>query len=81
MPLLYSFNASCRRQILALIQGKAFMKHDYVRTLHMAKDKLVENRRNLAAALAKADGGNIGDMRDKFVSIQETIEAVDRAIK
>jgi hypothetical protein len=50
MPLLYSFNASCRRQILALIQGKAFMKHDYVRTLHMAKDKLVENRRNLAAA-------------------------------
>jgi hypothetical protein len=57
------------------------MAQDYVRTLGLAKDKLVENRRNLAAAIAKADGGNIGDMRDKFVSIQQTIEAIDRAIK
>jgi hypothetical protein len=57
------------------------MAQDHVRTLALAKDKLVENRRNLAAAIAKADGGNIGDMRDKFVSIQQTIEAIDRAIK
>jgi len=57
------------------------MAQDYVRTLSLAKDKLVENRRNLAAAIARSDGGNIGDMRDKFVSIQQTIEAIDRAIK
>jgi hypothetical protein len=56
------------------------MAHDHVKTLSVAKDRLVENRRNLSAALAKTDGANIGDMRDKFVSIQQTIEAIDRAM-
>ena len=49
---------------------------DHVKVLESAKDKLLENRRSLAGDIGRAsDRGNSGDMREKFVSIQNAIEA------
>ncbi len=60
--------------------------NDPVKTLLAAKDKLVEERRALAVAIAlgyrrrRTDDIHTNEMRETFVAIQETIEAIDRAI-
>ena len=59
---------------------------DPVRTLTAAKNKLVEERRALVVAIAlghrrrRTDDPYTNDMRDAFISIQNMIEAIDRAI-
>lgn len=55
-------------------------------TLTTARDKLVEERRALAVAIAlgyrrrRTDESHTNDMREAFVGVQTTIEAMDRAI-
>jgi hypothetical protein len=55
-------------------------------TLTAARDKLVEERRVLAVAIAlgyrrrRTDESHTNDMREAFIGIQTTIEAMDRAI-
>ena len=57
-----------------------------INTLTTARDKLVEERRALAVAMAlgyrrrRTDESHTNDMREAFISIQITIEAIDRAI-
>jgi len=57
-----------------------------VKTLIAARDKLVEERRGLSGAIAlgyrrrRTDDAHTNDMRETFLSIQNTIEAVERAI-
>jgi len=59
---------------------------DPIRTLVAAADKLVEERRALVVAIAlgyrrrRTDDGHANDMREVFISIQNTLEAIDRAI-
>jgi hypothetical protein len=59
---------------------------DPIRTLVAAADKLVEERRALVIAIAlgyrrrRSDDGHTNDMREVFISIQNTLEAIDRAI-
>ena len=51
-----------------------------------ARNKLVEERRALAVAMAlgygrrRTDNSQTNDMREAFIGIQNTIEAIDRAI-
>jgi len=61
---------------------------DPVRALISARDKLVEERRALAVAMALGyrrrrtdDGHSNNEMRQTFIDIQQMIEAVDRAIE
>jgi hypothetical protein len=59
---------------------------DHVKTLTTAKSRLVEERRALAVAIAlgyrrrRTDDSQTNDMREAFIGIQGTIEAIDRAI-
>ena len=59
---------------------------DPVKTLKAARCKLILERRGLAIAIAlghrrrRFDNPQAGDMRETFIFIQNTIEAVDRAI-
>jgi hypothetical protein len=58
----------------------------HVRTLTAARDKLVEERRALAGAIAlgyrrrRTDDSHANDMRETFIALQNLIEAIDRAI-
>jgi hypothetical protein len=53
-----------------------------VEVLRKARDRLVEDRRGLAEALAKPyDRGNTENWRVHLVEVQQTIAAVDEAIK
>lgn len=58
-----------------------------VKTLIAARDRLVEERRALAVAIAlgyrrrRTDDGQTREMREAFVGIQDTIDAIDRAIE
>ncbi len=60
--------------------------NDPVKTLIAAKHKLVDERRALAMAIAlgyrrrRTDDVHTNEMRETFVAIQNTIEAIDRAI-
>jgi len=60
---------------------------DPIKTLKAAKDKLVEERRALAVAIAlgyrrrRTDDHHTNEMREAFISIQKTLDAVDRAIE
>jgi len=57
-----------------------------IKTLKSARDKLVEERRALSVAMAlgyrrrRTDDVHASDMREAFIGIQNTIEAIDRAI-
>jgi hypothetical protein len=57
-----------------------------INALTTARDKLVEERRALAVAMAlgygrrRTDNSQTNDMREAFIGIQNTIEAIDRAI-
>lgn len=59
---------------------------DPVKTLKAARYKLVQERRGLAVALAlghrrrRTDNPQSNEMRETFIFIQNTIEAIDRAI-
>ena len=56
-----------------------------VKMLAVARDKLVEERRALASAIAlgykrrRTDEAHTSEMRDTFIAIQNTIEAIERA--
>ena len=58
----------------------------HVRTLTAARDKLVEERRALAGAIAlgyrrrRTDDSHANDMRETFIALQNLIEAIERAI-
>ncbi len=57
-----------------------------VKTLTTAKQKLVEERRTLAIAIAlgyrrrRTDDCRTNEIRESFIDVQNTIEAIDRAI-
>ncbi len=59
---------------------------DPVKTLKAARQRLVQERRGIAVAIAlghrrrRTDDPQTNEMRDTFVALQATIEAVDRAI-
>ena len=56
------------------------------RTLTAARDKLIEERRALAGAIAlgyrrrRTDDSHANDMRGTFIALQNLIEAIERAI-
>jgi hypothetical protein len=59
---------------------------DPIKTLKAARYKLVQERRGLAIAIAlghrrrRTDNPQTNEMRETFIFIQNTIEAIDRAI-
>jgi hypothetical protein len=58
------------------------MSNQHIEALNAARERLVENRRGFVQALAKPyERGKTEDMRDKFLQAQETIAAIDEAIK
>jgi hypothetical protein len=63
-------------------RGYKVMSQKDVEVLRKARDRLVEDRRGLAEALAKPyDRGNTENWRVHLVEVQQTIAAVDEAIK
>ncbi len=54
----------------------------HIRKLIAARDREVEQRRNVAEALAQAyERGETERMREVFITLQNTIEAFERAIQ
>jgi hypothetical protein len=57
-------------------------ENEQIRKLIAARDREVEQRRNIADALAQAyERGETERMREAFTNIQNTIEAIERAIE
>ena len=57
-------------------------ENEHVRKLITARDREVEQRRNVADALAQAYERNETErMREVFTNLQNTIEAIERAIQ
>ena len=57
-------------------------QNEHIRKLIAARDREVEQRRNVADALAKAyERGETERMREVFINLQNTIEAIERAIQ
>ncbi len=57
-------------------------ENEHIRKLIAARDREVEQRRNVADALAQAyERGETERMREVFISLQNTIEAIERAIQ
>lgn len=57
-------------------------ENEHIRRLIAARDREVEQRRNVADALAQAyERGETERMREAFISLQNTIEAIERAIQ
>jgi len=53
----------------------------HVKTLITARERMIQDRRNLAEALAgEYKAGHTERMRDSFIAAQSAIEAIDRAI-
>ncbi|MGO9046641.1 MAG: hypothetical protein ACLP19_23960 [Xanthobacteraceae bacterium] len=53
----------------------------HVKRLIAARERMIEDRRSLADALANEyKGGHTERMRDSFITAQNAIEAIDRAI-
>jgi hypothetical protein len=53
----------------------------HVEELQRARDRELAQRREVAKALAQQyEGGRAEEMRDDFIKIQATIEAIERAI-
>jgi hypothetical protein len=58
------------------------MSNQHIEALNAARERLVENRRGFVQALAKPyEREKTEDMRDKFLKVQETIAAIDEALK
>jgi hypothetical protein len=59
---------------------------DPIKTLTTARGNFIDERRSLAIAIAlgyrrrRTDDPQTNEMRDTFVGLQNTIEAIDRAI-
>src|SRR5262249_32586910 len=54
-------------------------ENEHIRKLIAARDREVEQRRNIADALARAyERGETERMREAFINIQNTIEAIER---
>ena len=59
----------------------------HIRALSSARDRLVEERRALAGAIAlgyrrrRTDDSHANDMRGAFIALQSLIEAIERAIE
>ena len=57
-----------------------------INALTTTRNKLVEERRALAVAMAlgygrrRSENGQTNDMREAFIGIQNTIEAIERAL-
>ena len=57
-------------------------ENEHVRKLIAARDQQVKQRRDLADALAQPyEGGETEGVRQAFIIIQSTIEAIERAIE
>ena len=57
-------------------------ENEHIRKLIAARDREVEQRRDIADALAQAyERGETERMREAFINIQKTIEAIERAIQ
>ncbi len=57
-------------------------ENEHIRKLIAARDREVEQRRNIADALAQAyERGETERMREAFINIQNTIEAIEHAIE
>ena len=57
-------------------------ENEHIRKLIAARDREVEQHRNVADALAQAyERGETERMREVFISLQNTIEAIERAIQ
>ena len=57
-------------------------ENEHIRKLIAARDREVEQRRNIADALAKAyERGKTERRREVFINLQNTIEAIERAIQ
>ena len=56
-------------------------ENEHIQKLVAARDRMISDRRALAEALASEyKGGDTERMRDSFIVVQKTIEAIDRAI-
>ena len=61
-------------------------KIEAINTLQAARQMFIEDRRALSVAMAlgyrrrRADDAHANGMRESFIGIQNTIEAIDRAI-
>ena len=59
---------------------------DAINTLQAARQMYIEDRRALSVAMAlryrrrRTDDARADGMRERFIGIQDTIEAIDRAI-
>ncbi len=59
---------------------------DPTKTLLTARDKLIDERRGLAVAIAlgyrrrRSDDPHVNEAREAFIDVQNLIEAIDRAI-
>ena len=57
-------------------------ENEHIRKLIAARDREVEQHRNVADALAQAyERGETERMREAFINIQNTIDAIERAIQ
>ena len=57
-------------------------ENEHIRKLIAARAREVEQRRNVAGVLAQAyERGETERMREVFINLQNTIEAIDRAIQ
>jgi hypothetical protein len=57
------------------------MAEEHAKQLSAAREKLVAERRQLAETLAKPHERGQTDVRANFVAVEETIEAIDRALQ
>jgi hypothetical protein len=58
------------------------MAKEHAKQLSAARDRLVADRRDLATALAGPyKRGHTENMRECFITVQATIEAIDRAVR
>lgn len=56
-------------------------ENEHIKKLIAAQEKAIEQRRVVADSLAKKyKGGHTEEMHERFISIQNTIEAIQRAI-
>lgn len=56
--------------------------NEHIQKLISARAREVEQRRNVAAVLAQAyERGETERMREAFINLQNTIEAIERAIE
>jgi hypothetical protein len=57
------------------------LKNEHIQQLAAARAAAITQRRQVAAALAESyKRGHTENMRDLFVKLQDSIEAIDRAI-